>query len=134
MPIRISHVCSSTNYSNNKKSPKKSPRFLFDDFISNCNTLLPRINASMMFQCRLRKTATGVYTAKYSSNVPFINGMFGTEDNINHLGKNDVELPKFSRICHGKSLFKYINSHVIQRDENINCFSKLITTWTFLSI
>ena len=131
-------MVASTSATKIERLQKRALCFVFDDFTSDYNTLLSKANASTMFLCRLRRIATEVYKCIYNSNVHFMNDMFETKDNINHLRRNhNVAQLKFSTIRYGKSSFKYISSHIwnmlpvnLEQAENINCFRKLIKTWT----
>ncbi len=130
-------MCGSIPTKKLEKVQKRALRFVFDDFISDYDTLLTVANVNTLFLTRLKCIAAEVFKCVSGVNVSSMNDMFTIKPNRFGLRRSkNVVQPKFNTVRYGKHSFEYIGSHIwnllptnIQNADTLYSFKKMIKVW-----
>jgi len=131
------HFCSSESMKKLERIQERAFRFLLDDYDSDCNQLLAKLNKPTLEIRRLRLLATEIFKTINNLNAPYMKEVFKLNTRREETGSDRLLVPSQISKKYGSYTLRSLGPKIwnklpsnIKNSENLLTFKSLINTWS----
>ena len=132
------HFCGKTDTDRMERIQKRALRMVLDDYESDYETLLQKVNMSTLQIVKIKTLATEIFKTFHSLNPIYMNEIFQTNPSItrNLRSKNNLVTLRYNSVTYGKNSLRILGPTIwnhlpdeYKTAEDLQTFKSLLKQW-----